>query len=40
VFDVVVQLVAGVVIVLIVAGILAVPTLIQRARQRKEQKGS
>ncbi len=38
-FDVVVQLVAGVVIVLIVAGILAVPTLIRKARQRKGQKG-
>ena len=40
VFDVVVQLVAGVVIVPIVAGILAVPTLIRKARQRKGQKGS
>lgn len=39
-FDVVIQLVAGLVIVAIAAGILAVPTLIRRARQRKGQKGS
>jgi hypothetical protein len=37
VFDVVLQLVAGIVIVLIAAGMLALPSLIRRIRQRKGQ---
>ena len=37
-FDVFLQLIAGGMIVLIAAGILAVPTLIRRARQRKGQR--
>jgi len=40
VFDVVLQLVSGVVIVLIATGILALPSLLRRARQRKGQTGS
>jgi len=38
VFDVVLQLVAGLVVVLIAAGILALPSLIRRTRQRKGQR--